>query len=94
MTFGDQDLYPTLVEKAAALCFSLVRNPPFLDGNKRVGHAAMETLLILNGFEIEAGVDDQEAFVLALAAGEVDRDQLVTWLRERVVNPPTPPAAP
>ena len=83
MTFGE-DLYPTIVEKAAALGFSLVKNHPFLDGNKRVGHAAMETLLILNGFEIEAGVDEQEAFVLALAAGEIDRDELVSWLRERI----------
>jgi death-on-curing protein len=84
MTFGGQDLYPTIVDKAAALGFSLVKNHPFLDGNKRVGHAAMETLLILNGFEIEAGVDEQEAFVLALAAGEIDRDDLVSWLRERI----------
>ncbi|MBI2494789.1 MAG: Fic family protein [Candidatus Rokubacteria bacterium] len=38
-TFGDVDLYPTLVEKAAALCFSLVQGHPFVDGNKRVGHA-------------------------------------------------------
>lgn len=86
MSFGGQDLYPTLVEKAAALGFSLVRNHPFLDGNKRIGHAAMETFLILNGSEIEADVDEQERFVLALAAGEVDRDQLVTWLREHVVS--------
>jgi death on curing protein len=43
MTFGGVDLYPTVVEKAAALCFSLVMNHPFIDGNKRVGHAAMET---------------------------------------------------
>lgn len=85
MSFGDQDLYPTVVEKAAALGFSLVRNHPFLDGNKRVGHAAMETFLILNGSEIQAGVDEQESFVLALAAGEVNRDQLVDWLREHVV---------
>jgi death-on-curing protein len=35
------DLYPTLVEKAAALGFSLIQNHPFLDGNKRMGHAAM-----------------------------------------------------
>jgi death-on-curing protein len=45
MTFGGHDLYPTLVDKASALCFSLMKNHPFLDGNKRVGHAAMETFL-------------------------------------------------
>ncbi len=64
MTFGGADLYPTPVEKAAALGFSLVMNHPFVDGNKRVGHAAMETFLVLNGFEIEAAIDEQERVVL------------------------------
>ncbi len=83
-TFAGEDLYPGLIEKAAALCFSLVRNHPFLDGNKRVGHAAMETFLVLNGFEIEASVDEQEELILSLAAGEVDRSGLVTWLSQHV----------
>ena len=68
-SFGGQDLYPDVVAKAAALCFSLVMNHPFVDGNKRVGHAAMETFLLLNGFEINAEVDEQEKIVLSLAAG-------------------------
>jgi hypothetical protein len=42
-TFGSADLYPTLIDKAAALCFALIQDHPFVDGNKRVGHAAMET---------------------------------------------------
>lgn len=42
MTFGGEDLYPTIVDKAAALGFSIVMNHPFIDGNKRTGHAAME----------------------------------------------------
>ena len=56
--FDGSDLYATLIEKAAALAFSLVQNHPFVDGNKRVGHAAMETFLVLNGSEIDAPVDD------------------------------------
>ena len=56
MTFGGDDLYPTLVEKAAALGFSVIKNHPFIDGNKRTGHAAMEVFLVLNGFEIQASV--------------------------------------
>ena len=39
MTFEGRDLYPSLEEKAAALCLSLIQNHPFVDGNKRVGHA-------------------------------------------------------
>ena len=83
-TFGEVDLYPTVVEKAAALCFSVVQNHPFVDGNKRVGHAAMETFLILNGAEIDATVDDQERLMLDLAAGRIDRTQLTDWLRHHL----------
>ena len=83
-TFGGVDLYPTLVEKAAALCFSLVRNHPFVDGNKRVGHAAMETFLVLNGAEIDASVDEHERLMLDLAAGQIDRPQLTDWLRHHL----------
>ena len=80
-TFGGVDLYPTVVEKAAALCFSLVQNHQFVDGNKRVAHAAMETFLVLNGAEIAASVDDQERLMLDLAAGRIDRTYLTDWLR-------------
>lgn len=86
MTFGGQDLYPTVVEKAAALGFSLIRNHPFVDGNKRLGHAAMETFLILNGCEIDASVDEQEAIVLQVASGEMTRDGFTGWLRAHVVE--------
>jgi death-on-curing protein len=83
-TFGDVDLYPTLVEKAAALCFSLVQGHPFVDGNKRVGHAAMETFLVLNRTEMDAPVDDQERLMLDLAAGRIGRTDLTDWLRQHL----------
>jgi len=86
MTFDQQDLYPTVEEKAAALCFSLVSNHPFVDGNKRVGHAAMETFLLLNGYEIEASVDDAERVILLLAAGSLSREQLTAWVHEHIVD--------
>jgi len=83
-TFEGVDLYPGLVEKAAALGFSLLQGHAFVDGNKRVGHAAMETFLILNGSEIDAPVDDQERLILDLAAGRIGRSHLVDWLRQHV----------
>lgn len=85
MTFGGQELYPSLEEKAAALGFSLMNNHPFVDGNKRIGHAAMATFLRLNGFRISAPVDEQEKFVLRLAASEASREELVEWLRAHIV---------
>ncbi len=56
-------------------------NHPFVDGNKRTGHAAMETFLILNGLEISASVDEQEQIVLAVASGAVGRKAFAEWLR-------------
>lgn len=80
-TFGGEDLYPGVIEKAAALAFSLVMGHPFVDGNKRTGHAAMETFLILNGSELDAPVDEQERTMLNLAAGRLPRDSFVDWIR-------------
>lgn len=80
MTFGQEDLYSTIEEKAAAICFSLVMNHPFIDGNKRIGHAVMEAFLMLNGFEIDANIDEAEKVFLELAAGEYSRENLVKWI--------------
>jgi death-on-curing protein len=80
MSFGSQELYPTLAEKATALCFSLVMNRSFVDGNKRIGHAATETLLLMNGFELDADIDDSESVILRLAAGELDRQTFTEWV--------------
>jgi death-on-curing protein len=85
MAFGGEELYPTLVDKAAALGCALIKNHPFLDGNKRTGHAAMEVFLILNGYEIRATVDEQEYGILQVAASEIDREEFTTWLRTHVV---------
>jgi len=85
-TFAGADLHPTLVDKAAALAFSLVANHPFVDGNKRIGHAAMEVFLVLNGYEIEASVDEQERLMLDVASGSITREHLADWLRQHVVK--------
>ena len=84
MTFDDRDLYPTLVTKAAALAYSLVMNHPFVDGNKRIGHAAMEVFLVLNDVEVAANVDEQESVFLKLADGQISREQLTDWLAARL----------
>ena len=84
MTVAGSDLYPSLAEKAAARCFSLVANDPFVDGNKRVGHAAMETFLVVNGAEIDARLEEQERVMLELAAGRINRGQLANWLGQHL----------
>ena len=83
-TFDGTDLHPTLIDKAAALGFALVANHAFIDGNKRIGHAAMEVFLLLNDHEIEASVDEQERLMLDLATGARDRAGLAQWLSNQV----------
>jgi death on curing protein len=85
MTFDGQPLYPSLAEKAAALAFSLTKNHPFADGNKRTSHAAMEMFLLRNGQETSAPVDEAEAVFLAVAAGTMTREALAEWVRVHLV---------
>ena len=88
MTFDEDELYPTIYSKAAALGHSLIQNHAFLDGNKRIGQAAMEVFLVLNGFEISAAVDEQEQIILNVAGGGMSRSELSHWLSEKIVNRP------
>jgi len=81
MTFAGVDLYPTLAEKTAALGFSIIQNHPFIDGNKRAGHAAMATFLILNGHDLVGTVDELEAVILSVASGQRDREEWTIWVR-------------
>ena len=85
MTFGGQELYPTVADKAATLGFSLIQNHPFVDGNKRVGHASIEMFLVLNGHELDASVDEQEQFIMEVAAGHLGRPQFTDWVRAHTI---------
>lgn len=73
-----------MIEKAAALGFSLILNHPFVDGNKRVGHATMRLFLLRNGFRINASVDEQEAIILQLAARKLSHTEWTAWLQAHV----------
>lgn len=86
MTFGGKDLYPTVIDKAAALGFSLIMNHAFLDGNKRVGHSAMEVFLVLNRHELGANVNEQERVILDVAAGTIGREAFTSCVRAHVVD--------
>ncbi len=84
--FRDEDFYPEFIDKAAVLTCRLAWNHPLPDGNKRAAWASLIMFLDLNGYEWEPDppeVDDAEAAMLAVAAGEVDEAWLASWLRER-----------
>jgi len=83
MTFGGEDLYPDLADKAAALLHSLVMNHPFVDGNKRVGAMAAEFFLGINGVELIASDVEVIELTLATARGEISAEAIAIWFRQR-----------
>jgi death on curing protein len=85
MTFGGEELYPTLIDKAAAFGYSLIANHAFVDGNKRVGLAALDVFLRVNGFVVRAGLEEFETAILAVAAGTMKRHAFAEWLHVHTV---------
>ena len=79
-TFGGEDVYPSLQKKAARLCFGLVKNHPFVDGNKRIGAHAMLVFLALNGIELQHTQSELSDVILQLAAGEIEATDLLRWI--------------
>lgn len=79
-TFGGEDVYPSLQQKAARLCFGLVKNHPFVDGNKRIGAHAMLVFLALNGVELQHSQAELSDIILQLAAGEIASADLLHWI--------------
>lgn len=84
MTFGGDDLYHDIAAKAAALMHSLVLDRPFVDGNKRIGVAAAELLLEVNGHQLHASDQELEDITLAVAEGKVEIEALAIWFRQRI----------
>ena len=80
-TFDGEELYPTVMEKGARLGFALIANHAFLDGNKRIGVLVMLTFLQLNGVSLNADDDEVASMGLAVAAGEMTYEQLLTWIQ-------------
>ena len=76
----------TILDLSPSPLFALVMNHPFVDGNKRIGHAAMETFLVLNGYEIVASTDVQKRVMLDLAAGRLGRAEFTEWLRAHLAE--------
>ena len=83
-TFGGQDLYPTVLEKASRLGFGLIRNHPFVDGNKRIGTHAMLVFLDINNISLAYEDDDLISTILSVAAGKLDDAGLLDWLQEHI----------
>lgn len=71
-TVGGHDAYPDIHRKAAALMYSLIRNHPFVDGNKRTAVLAVDVFYGLNGWELSAVQGEMVALAVDIAEGQVD----------------------
>lgn len=83
---GGQDLYADLYHKAAALLDSLVRNHPFVDGNKRVGITAAGIFLLRNGVRLTASNVELEQFTLQVARSDASQEEMDAWLKRHSTN--------
>ena len=80
--FGGKEFYPTKEEKGARIGFHLISNHAFVDGNKRIGMYVMLTFLEVNGIHMDCTNDDVAKVGLAVAAGGMDYESLLQWVRE------------
>lgn len=81
-SFAGEEVCPSLQQKAARLCFGLVKNHPFVDGNKRIGTHAMLVFLALNGIDLDYTQDALSRIILSLAAGDINQNDLLRWIIE------------
>jgi death-on-curing protein len=79
-SFGDEDLYPTVIEKAARMAFAICKNHPFADGNKRTAVSSMLVILRLNNVKPEYTRDELVSLGLGIADGSVSYDDIVAWI--------------
>ncbi|HOY10853.1 MAG TPA: type II toxin-antitoxin system death-on-curing family toxin [Candidatus Omnitrophota bacterium] len=79
-SFGGRDLYPDLYSKTAVLCYFIIHNYPFVDGNKRVGYEGMRLMLRVNGYDINASPKEKFEFIMSIAKGEMNERNIAYWI--------------
>lgn len=84
-TFGGNELYPSIFEKAAAIAESLIMNHPFIDGNKRTGYLLMEALLRYDSYKITAPDNDLYNFIINISTGSISFAEIVEWLKDNTI---------
>jgi death-on-curing protein len=80
-TFDGQELYPSPIDKAAAIFESLISNHPFVDGNKRTAYVLMRLVLKESKMDIDLTQDQKFDFVIKAAKGEFTYEQIRTWIK-------------
>lgn len=83
--FGDVEFHPSAAEKAAALLESIVKNHPFVDGNKRTGYTLARLTLLKSDLDLVATTDERYDFVIKVASGEIEYEEILAWIQEHLV---------
>jgi death-on-curing protein len=84
-TFSGTELYPSILEKAARLGYGLIKNHPFVDGNKRIGTHAMLVFLMINHIELNYNDTELIDLILGVASGEINDGELLLWLQMHII---------
>jgi death on curing protein len=83
-TFDGVDLYTSSLEKAAAILESIVKNHPFVDGNKRTGYVIARLILMSDGKDIYADQEAKYQFVIDVSTNSINFDQIISWLKKYI----------
>ena len=81
-TFGGQDLFPSIYEKAARLLYGIANNHAFVDGNKRTAVHAMEVFLIMNRVSLDYTIDEMEVMVIGISDNTLTYEDAAQWITE------------
>lgn len=84
-SFDNNDLYPSIQLKAARLCYGLIKNHPFVDGNKRIGTHIMLLFLYFNNIELQYTQKELSEFILQIAYGTKNYENLLNWINEHQI---------
>ncbi len=81
-TFGSENLYPDICHKAAALMESIIKNHPFIDGNKRTAITSAGIFLQINGYYLKTTQNELELFTIKVATGKISFENIVEWFKK------------
>ncbi len=80
-SFQGKDLYPTTEEKAAKLLELIIKNHPFVDGNKRTAYVLFRLFLEENNLIIKASEEEKYKFIMSIASGKLKFEEILNWVK-------------
>ena len=83
-TFSGEELYKTPEEKASKLLELIIKNHPFIDGNKRTAYVLFRLFLEINGLKLIAPEEEKYSFIMKIASGELEYEDILRWVKEHI----------